>query len=274
MVMNVKEALHAVKGTNATTHIGLDDKGSIGKGSEGDVHSVNALWTDRIGHLLQRRFVHKVLQRPEEATMLQDVYRKCKDAGLPVPATFRVTKRGDGSPKGLLITDLTEGGEKVVVSIESFLGNKNHLLSSDYQEFKTRFLDFDLSNNGEIAQQLERYSHLAAAHGIAITHFDAWFLVFGKEGSPQLKLADFGSVAVCKSAGKDSFEGISMRGSNCNPDFLPVLQNRMTQQNLLHINQHIQKGFMNEMFRYKMLMGLGVLKPVMKIQGILQKLSA
>lgn len=264
--MPVKETLHAVKVNDESSLIWLTHGNYIGEGKEGQVHRARLSWKTSKDHVIERGFIYKTLDFPEDAESLQMIHHVCQDAGLPVVRTYRIAVEDDLTIKGILMTDLTEGGKKVVISQESFRYNNNNLLSKGYEGFKKKFMSLNFSKSGPLGHRLEEYARIAASHGILLTQADAWFLQLGLEGEAQLKLGDFGSLGVGEKGVDGNYINFKVRGPFFRKKLLPqkLFTDGLTQDEIFEINNATNKRFLLKMNVFKTFMRLKVLGLLMQ----------
>jgi hypothetical protein len=106
-------------------------------------------------------------------------YLELKQAGLPVPLTVR---KVEGSRK-IIITDLTEGGKKLVFSI-----NEMHEKKLDFEKA--------IKNKKNVKKQLIEISQKADRAGFNI-YEDTYFFIVDPDGNAKVILGDLG-VGVTK----------------------------------------------------------------------------
>jgi len=147
--------------------------GVIGSGiSEGEVRN-------GVKIKLKRRildFVEKVFNRDyfvnkkfEGITLKKIVenHSKLKRLGFPVVNTMRMVDTPPGYYERIIMTDLTEGGKKMVLSSASYLDDEPQIEN--------------ISNGNEVGIQLSEIYQKLNQEGVQICHHDVFFLVIDKE---------------------------------------------------------------------------------------------
>lgn len=136
--------------------------------------------------------VLKVMSQ-DEARKEQENYLQCKRAGLDVPDTFRVTERG------VVMTDMTEGGKRLVFSLNEInirdeVEKKRKLdnLIEKRPEWISLIISADFENPS-ISKQIENIIGVATNSGVMLSA-DSYFLDFSLNGKLRIRPGDFGGV--------------------------------------------------------------------------------
>jgi len=118
----------------------------------------------------------------------QEMHTYFKECGLQVPPTYRET------PDGLLMTDLTEKGKQLVLSINDSSTKVNNLKYSK-QDLLEAFRNLNL-----FQLRREYLSDFSKANdaGILFGSAGCWFLVLSELNEYRLVHADFDEVTVTK----------------------------------------------------------------------------
>lgn len=186
------------------TPVSIEKTASLGSGFEGVVSRVTATVESndsRRSIPLAYKEVSRGFHAYEE---LFSHYYQVKDAGLPVPTTFRATE----DKKGIFMTDLTRGGENVVISTNDIGYERVQELYEKYPQLMQNFsrgvdIYSETENTSLIDNQCMTFAHRGAESGLVIPH-DAWFLVIKPNGDYDWIVGDFGAI----------------RGSTAKPDVL------------------------------------------------------
>jgi hypothetical protein len=126
-------------------------------------------------------FVFKELHSLETVEKHLKHFRFLKEHGFPVPATMRRIK----GENRLMITDLSEGGGKRVVSLNNINAGEVAIAES-------------LQNLSEIKEQLKQVAKKADNLGILIAP-DAYFLILDATNKGKLVIGDLGGIMIDKS---------------------------------------------------------------------------
>ena len=149
----------------------------------------------RITIVLDKKEIPAVLKTmtSEETKQEYENYQICKNAGLEVPSLFRVTE------KGVVMSDMTDGGKRLVISINEINIRddieKRRKLDTFIKKHPTwleTVMVTDL-NDRLVMEQLKQIIGLADNSGILV-HPDCYFLVFSSNGELIIRLGDFGGI--------------------------------------------------------------------------------
>lgn len=156
----------------------------LGHGSEGYINRIR-------GKLGRREIIlaQKFLASPENAFAQRAVYLIAKRAGLPVPETFKP------STHGIVMSDLTENGSALVISVNDLTWPKLESLRHDYPELMQVFDTTDISALEKIAESIGMQAMRA---GLECKNNDCLFLIIKKTEPAKLIIGDFGNVKESK----------------------------------------------------------------------------
>ncbi len=173
-----------------STHLKIVKESRLGSGYEGVVNRVNAEVSTggKSRHtMLAYKEVSRFVNNSYEETL--QGYQRAKDAGLPVPTTFRSTE----DKKSFIVSDLTQGGKNIIISINTIRPDQVEELFSERADQMSKFETGIPFTSKDVEEKCKMYSQKAAEAGLDIPK-DAWFVVIKPDGDYQLILGDFGAI--------------------------------------------------------------------------------
>lgn len=150
----------------------------LGAGMEGVVYRVQI--KNQEGKI--EPYALKILTEPVYSPELKDNYELAKQAGLPVPERFDVSNRG------ILMTDLSDNGRNLVLSINDLKASHLEDLRHEYPELMKTFSQQDIQS---LKKEMWELAKKASEAHLLIDHEDAWFFVMEPNGKMRLVLSDF-----------------------------------------------------------------------------------
>ncbi|MBI2086229.1 hypothetical protein HYT74_02720 [Candidatus Daviesbacteria bacterium] len=185
--MDQQKEIEVIKeGDYKPTKVELVHLGERPGSTEGRIFDVDASITK--GEKRRRvHLVHKVLDLPQTVGILVERHQAAKEAGLPVPATFRMSRDNNGM-LGILMTDLTEGKKNL------FMESGYALLNDDWRKVLAE-TDFDHYFDPADPQNIRLLSNRATEKGIRLS-VDSVGFVLKPDGTNKLFIFDFGWVLL------------------------------------------------------------------------------
>lgn len=178
-------------GARSTIQI-VKQQENLGHGYEGRIDKVQVLSqraSERPMTFAYKRLHEATRPTRENYEKIFRNYALAKEAGLPVPRTFRAT----ADQKGILITDLSDDGKNIVLS-------QNNVTTSEikklYQEKPQQMANFaqaeHLTSDIDISR-VDTLAEKATQAGLDL-HTDTWFIVVKPDGSYEFLLGDFTDI--------------------------------------------------------------------------------
>jgi hypothetical protein len=183
------ETTKASKYAEPSTTVYLKYEGNIGSGDYGVVHRTLASTREGMEHATHLAYKLYMWGSYEKfirhSLRMHDYFKKY---GLQVPPTYRATS------EGILMTDLTENGERLVLSM-----NDNSMKIKNLKYCNQNLLDsFKNVNLDQVYQDyLPELSKVNAA-GILFESAGCWFLVLSKSNEYSVVHTDFDEVKIAK----------------------------------------------------------------------------
>jgi hypothetical protein len=168
----------------------------LGQGGEGVIYRAHI----SPGPNRRKRFMaYKEWTRWTDLDYLFSVYNKAKKAGLPVPTTYRFIEGG----RGALISDLTDGGKNLVLSLNE-LDTNNYRMYPKQKEKVIKLIQEKKELLEAFARDKSLFSNInmamfkdlgkrAAGTGLLIDS-DSWFIVVSPSLDQRILLGDFGCI--------------------------------------------------------------------------------
>ncbi|MBI4036184.1 hypothetical protein HY383_04505 [Candidatus Daviesbacteria bacterium] len=182
--------------------------------------------------------IHKVLDLPQTAGILVERHQAAKEAGLPVPATFRMSRDASGM-LGILMTDLTEGKKNLFMESGYAVLNDNWRKILAETDFNHYFDPADPQDIGFLSKQ-------ATDKGIKLS-VDSVGFILKPDGANKLFIFDFGWVLLGRELPEERYRFIT-EGPDLWDDKTEFV---LTKKELYRSNIEVLRGEVQGMMEFK-----------------------